>query len=142
MMKRISIIISLLLVSAFFSLVCWSCAASADKITASLGQEFTLPVGQTASLEGESLSIRFVEVISDSRCPEGVECVWAGEAQCRLRLTVAGSPAEMIVVQPGGDVGAKEYFIQYKIDFLLEPYPQEGQPIAPSDYQLIMTVTK
>lgn len=141
-MTKTLFIIGLLLAAVLFSLVSWSCGA-AGSVSASLGQEFTLPVGETASIEGEYLTIRFVEVITDSRCPEGVECVWEGEAQCRLRLAVAGSPADMIVVQPGGsDVAARDYFIQYRIDFRLEPYPQEGQEIAPSAYRLIMTVTK
>ncbi|MBN1692700.1 MAG: hypothetical protein JW845_03995 [Dehalococcoidales bacterium] len=48
----------------------------------------------------------------------------------------------MVIVQPGGGADAKDYFIQYKIVFRLEPYPQEGQTIAPTDYRLVMTVTK
>ncbi|MBN1161444.1 MAG: hypothetical protein JXA17_05820 [Dehalococcoidales bacterium] len=141
-MKKLLLIISLVSIFLLFSLASWSCG-SAGSISASLGQEFTLPVGKTATIESESLSIQFVGVISDSRCPEGVECIWAGEANCRLHFTIAGSPAEMVVAQPGGgDVAARDYFIQYKIDFRLEPYPQEGQTIAPSDYRLIMRVTK
>ena len=140
-MKKSLLITGFLLVSVLISLVSWSCGV-AGSVKAYLGQEFTLPVGKTAIFESESLSIKFVEVITDSRCPEGVECIWAGEAQCRLHFTIAGSPAEMIVVQPGGAPGARDYFIQYKIDFRLEPYPQEGQQIDPSDYRLIMTVTK
>jgi len=138
-MKRL-IIVGFLTVSFLLPLVSWSCVA--DKITASLGQEFTLPVGKTAVIENIDLSIKFIEVFGDSRCPEGVECVWAGEALCRLLFTYAGSPAEMDLTQPGGDVVARDYFINYRIDFKLEPYPQEGQQIAASDYRLVMTVTK
>ena len=139
-MKRTLAVISLLILSLFLLSMSLSCAA--DKITASLGQEFTLPVGQKAVIEGEELTIKFVEVISDSRCPAGVECVWAGEAQCRLLFTYVGSPAEMVIVQPGGGASAKDYFIMYKVVFKLEPYPQKGQQIAASDYKLLMTVTK
>jgi len=138
--KRIFIVIGLLTVSLLLSLVSWSCVA--DKITASLGQEFTLPVGKTATIDGENLTLKFIEVFGDSRCPKGVECVWVGEALCRMLFTYAGSPAEMDLTQPGGDVAARDYFINYKISFKLEPYPQEGQQIAPSEYRLVMTVTK
>ena len=139
-MKRTLAVISLLILSLFLLSMSLSCAA--QRIIASLGQEFTLPIGETAEIDSESLSIKFVEVIGDSRCPAGVECVWAGEAQCRLRFTYAGSLAEMVIVQPGGGASAKDYFIQYKIVFKLEPYPQKGQQIAASDYKLLMTVTK
>lgn len=140
-MKRL-VIISLFTVVFLLPLASLSCAEGGGDINASLGQEFSLPVGKTVSIESESLTIKFVEVISDSRCPEGAECIWAGEAQCRLHFTLIGSPAEMIIVQPGGVADAKDYFIQYRIDFRLEPYPQEGQLIDPSDYRLVMTVTK
>ena len=139
-MKRI-FIIGFLGVSLLVMLVILSCSAAGD-ITASLGQEFTLPAGQKVVIEGEELTIKFVEVISDSRCPAGVECIQAGEAQCALRFTYVGSPADMVIVQPGGDVTAKDYFIMYRISFKLEPYPQEGQQIAASDYKLVMTITR
>ena len=139
-MKKIFSIIGILTVIIFLLAAALSCAA--DKITASLGEEFTLPVGQKASIEGEGLTLKFEEVVTDSRCPKGVECVWAGEAQCQMLFTYAASPAEMVLIQTGSDATAMDYFLQYKISFKLEPYPQEGQQIAASDYYLVMTVTK
>lgn len=144
-MKKILTVIVFLVILLIFSLMVSSCAVAGGggDITASLGQEFTLPVGEKASIEDEELTIKFVEVLGDSRCPAGVQCIQAGEAQCQLRFTYVGSPADMTIVQPGGgDVSATDYFIMYKIVFKLEPYPQAGQQIAASDYKLVMTVTK
>ncbi len=76
-MKRV-FIFSFLAVSLLSTLLFCSCAAG--DIAASLGQEFTLPVGQKAVLEDGQLTIKFVEVIDDGRCPMGVECPWIGEA--------------------------------------------------------------
>ncbi len=115
---------------------------TADNITAALGQEFTLPAGRTAVINNEDLSLKFIEVLGDSRCAKGVVCVWAGEAQCRIYIQYMGSLAEMVLVQPGGDVFGEDFFINYKFKFKLEPYPEEGKPIAASDYKLVMTVTK
>lgn len=53
-----------------------------------------------------------------------------------------GSAAGMTLTQPGGDAIAQDYFIQFKISFQLEPYPEYGKQIASSDYKLVMTVTK
>ncbi len=50
-------------------------------VTASLGEPFTLGPGQSASIPGEDLTVRFAEVVSDSRCPAGVTCIWAGEVE-------------------------------------------------------------
>jgi hypothetical protein len=138
-MRQIFIIIGLLIVLLLPS-VSLSCAAGSN-IKAVLGEEFTLPAGKTANIDSEGLSLNFVEVISDSRCAKGVECVWAGEAKCRMLIKIMGSPAEIIITQAGGDTAA-DYFVQYKINFKLEPYPEAGKTIAPSDYKLIMTVTK
>jgi hypothetical protein len=137
--KRIFIVIGLLAV-LLLPAVSLSCAAGGD-ISAALGQEFTLPAGKTANFESESLEIKFEEVTTDSRCAKGVECIWAGEAQCRMLMKVMGSPAETVLTQQGGDT-TTDYFIQYKIRFKLEPYPEAGKTIAPSDYKLVMTVTK
>ncbi|OGO19633.1 MAG: hypothetical protein A2Z15_06445 [Chloroflexi bacterium RBG_16_50_11] len=139
MMKRIFIIIGLITVSLI--LVAAGISCSIDKITASLGQEFTLPVGQTAVIDSEDLTLKFVEVTADSRCAKGVVCVWAGEAKCRVQINYKGALADMDLTQPGGDV-AQDYFIQFKFSFKLEPYPESGKQIAGSDYKLVMTVTK
>src|SRR5204863_3246316 len=56
-----------------------------------LGQEFTLAVGQVASVEGASLRLALRAVRNDSRCPVDVQCVWEGDAT--VFLDVAGSSA-------------------------------------------------
>ncbi len=38
---------------------------------AGLGQEITLSKGQAAVIASEDLKVKFMEVISDSRCPRG-----------------------------------------------------------------------
>jgi hypothetical protein len=117
-------------------------SCSTDKVTASLGQEFILPVDKTAIISAEDLTIKFVEVAGDSRCAKGVVCVWAGEAKCRMSITQKGSTSEVIFTQPGGNFGVQDLFNQYKASFKLEPYPESGKQIASSDYKLVMTVTK
>jgi hypothetical protein len=139
--KRL-IIIGFLSVIILLSSASFSCGVGSGDINATLGQEFSLPLGEKVFIESENLLIRFDEVVEDSRCPTGLECVWAGEALCRMIFTVAGSPAEMTLVQPGGGSNASDYFIMYKLKFKLEPYPEEGKQIVESDYKLVMTVTK
>ena len=117
--------------------------ACAGNINASLGQEFTLPAGKTVEIKGESLSIKFIQVITDSRCPTGVECVWAGEATCRMEINLNGVASERILTISGGTSDkTQETVDQYTFSFKLEPYPQAGKDIVPTDYYLLMTVTK
>ena len=50
-----------------------------------LGTPFVLQLGASAKLVNWSLT--FVRVVSDSRCPPKVNCVWAGDAIVELRVT-------------------------------------------------------
>ena len=59
-------------------------------VQVALGQEFSIRVGQEASIAGTSLHLRFAAVVNDSRCPEDAVCVWAGNAEIRLDLTGSG----------------------------------------------------
>lgn len=56
----------------------------------SLDQTFTLAPGQSARIPSQGLEVRFDSVSGDSRCPEDVVCVWAGDAAINLTLTKSG----------------------------------------------------
>ncbi len=48
-----------------------ACAAGPSTLTADLGQQSSLVLGQKVSINGEPLEITFDSVIDDSRCPTG-----------------------------------------------------------------------
>jgi hypothetical protein len=117
--------------------------ASSGNVNASLGQEFTLAVGQTASISNEQLKIKFVQVIGDSRCPAGVECFWQGEATCKLEITYHDATDTKVLTQPGLTQGP--WYADYgdfRIQFNLQPYPEERKQIAEKDYRLKMAVNR
>jgi hypothetical protein len=62
-----------------------------------LDQQFTLSPGQTARIPAQGLEIRFDSVSGDSRCPEDVVCVWAGDAAINLTLTRNGQSRSVAV---------------------------------------------
>jgi hypothetical protein len=141
MIKRLVLIIGLLAAVLPLLPAGLACSGSSDYVTASIGREFTLPVGKSVSFTGEELSLKFVEVTADSRCPTGVQCIQAGEADCRMQVTYKGLTMELNFIQPGSSQ-ATQKFVQYTINFRVEPYPQAGKQIKKSDYRLVMTVTK
>ena len=70
---------------------CFSClGATAPPV----GQEFSLAVGETVSVDGAPLSVEFVEVSEDSRCPTSVQCVWAGNGAVVVRTTTGAGLVE------------------------------------------------
>jgi len=110
----------------------------------SLGLEFTLSVGQNAAVKGENLTIKFIEVTSDSRCPRNVTCIWAGEVSCLIEVTKGTLDSyRLVLTQPGlTDQTASQDFDGYEIAFRVEPYPVAGKQIAQDEYRVVMTVTK
>jgi hypothetical protein len=126
-----------LIIILLMPVVSLSCTAS---IPATLGQEFTLPVYMTAEVTGESLLIRFVGVISDSRCATGVHCLWAGQAKCQLEITYQYS-TETLEVTISSKMDLVMVYHQYTIRATLEPYPQATQQIKSDEYYLKMTIT-
>jgi len=51
-----------------------------------LGTPFTLAVGEVVNVGDLPLTLEFEAVLSDSRCPRRVICVWEGEVTLRVRL--------------------------------------------------------
>jgi hypothetical protein len=48
---------------------------------------FELKPGQTRNIPGSKAKIKFVNVMEDSRCPEGTNCIWAGNARLKFRVS-------------------------------------------------------
>jgi hypothetical protein len=140
-MKRLILGFSMTL--AAFSLVL-ACAAPPATVPVSLDKPFTLAPGQTAQIQGEALSIRFVGVTADSRCPRNVVCIRAGDVTSEVEVTDAiGTKLLSIVQEASGNGGAKTVFKNiYELTTSVEPYPVSGQTIPPLNYRMNFTVKK
>lgn len=104
-----------------------------------LGQPFTLKVGQTARLTDARLSVRFNGVAEDSRCPKGVQCVWAGRfvASMTLTRTDDGSTQDLELT-----LGQPQDVLGYSVTLnAASPSPSKDQPTpSESDYVLTLTI--
>lgn len=138
-MKRIFLILVNLIAAAA---VLPACTGAPAAVSAGLGQEFSLPLGQEAVITGEDLRIAFNDVVEDSRCPQDVTCVWEGRAIAAVTITYQNTPSSVVLTEPGLTDGAEDTFQGYGIVFHLEPYPRSGQTIAKEDYSLRMTISK
>jgi len=94
-------------------------------------------------ITGESLEIRFVDVLEDSRCPRGVICVWVGRVSCIVELSHAGSQYRMTLTEPGlTDKNSTETYNGYEFTFHVMPYPEAGKKIPTDTYRLQLTISK
>ena len=116
--------------------------SNSPAVTAGVGEPFTIGVGQSAQIAAESMVVKFNEVIDDSRCPQGVTCIWEGQASSRVTITYQGKDYPMVLTLLGSADQTKEPFVQYTLIYGLSPYPVQGKKISPMDYRLSLTVTK
>lgn len=108
-----------------------------------LGQEFSLSIGQSASMNDSDLGITLLEILADSRCPKDVTCVWAGEAVASVAITLGDSTEIMTLTQPGlSSVNTSVTYGEYRIYFDVQPYPEEAQEISQDEYELVLTIVK
>src|SRR5882672_6683573 len=99
-----------------------------------LGDEFTLRVGQSASIPEINLWMRFLQVVDDSRCPVGALCVWQGDGAVVIEVAPLNGDSKQDTLHTTLDprsipVGRAELVL-----VKLEPYPGTPGPIAPGDY--------
>ena len=104
-----------------------------------------LKVGKSIAIE--SKSIRFINIIEDSRCPTGVSCIWAGQAKVLIGIykndtlveekeiiigakgITPNTPKELLIS------GTKKIF-----GYNLSPYPSNDNIIKTSEYYLELVV--
>ena len=109
---------------------------------AALDQEFELKLGQQVLIENERLKITFIGVAEDSRCPEGVQCVWAGNGKVLLRLSKTRKRASMMNLNTGVDPKHDDYR-GYDVKLVsLNPYPKKGVKIKKREYVATLVVSR
>lgn len=111
----------------------------------SLNQPVQLAKGQTARMEApESMTLTFIDVPSDSRCPEGVQCVWAGDAEAVFEVRMGDETMEVGLHTHGGAQYPDQRTVAgYTVHLKkLDPYPVEGRKIDPEAYEATVEVTE
>jgi hypothetical protein len=102
-------------------------------------REFTLQIGESAFIEDSSHAVIFDAVLEDSRCAQGVTCVWEGNARLQfiLREFSPMGAGAVEVLDSGIELNtsekyARQYeFSKYVIELRqLEPLPVAGAPTS------------
>lgn len=130
---------------AFVLLLSIALAACDDpaSVTPELGEDIPIGVGEQITFDEAGLTIQFREVVSDSRCPEGATCVWAGNANIRI---VVEPPLTNTAVRT---FALNSYLDPQHISYAgytirlvsLDPYPHIDKTIEPDEYVATLHVT-
>jgi hypothetical protein len=139
---RIALYKLLLIITSCLMLLSLGCSTNAE-VEGRLNEELSLHIGQTARITEENLTIEFIEIVEDSRCPRNVTCVWAGRAVVKTRIAADGLAQELLLTQPGlTDEYSEEYVQRYQLSYSVLPYPEPGRTISENDYRLLLVLGK
>lgn len=109
-------------------------------------QIFTAALQQGEQFVLGERSIKFKEVISDSRCPKDVTCIWAGEAKVLIEIFGNGNFIEEKIISVGSSSipfnFSSQEGLQYSLHSLtLLPYPTTQSKNPDLNYTLSLKIT-
>ena len=116
---------------------------TARPISARLGQDFDVRIGETVAIADEPLTLTFEQVVEDSRCPTNTTCVWAGTAVIRLGASRRGHRARND--EPPDAIGCRceGVFQKYRLRLVrLAPTPRDSSRIPDEQYVATLMVRR
>ncbi len=112
--------------------------------THTLDSQIKLATNQNLTIESEGLSVKFLKVTEDSRCPSDVTCIWAGQVGILVNVSQNGKDLGDINLILGPNKELAEKKVNGYIIRLVEvvPYPISTKKIEPSDYTITIVISK
>ncbi len=89
-------------------------------------ESVNIRLGQAKAADRGKISIRFIAVTEDSRCPMNARCVWAGNAKIKVAVSVGRGRAE--TVELNSATKPQTVTVQGYRLALQDLNPQNGQP--------------
>lgn len=113
---------------SLLSLVILLSALAADEVV-------ELRVGATTPVAGTPVTVTFVGVTEDSRCPTGVTCIWEGDAVAELRVQTRADDAVTVRLHTNArfEGQAAAHGVTVVLE-RLQPHPKADTPVPAEAY--------
>ena len=126
--------------------MCLLCVTACDSPTGpsvGIDERFTLSPGESARVASTDVTLTFVDVQGDSRCPADAICIQGGDAVVRVRAA-GGSRTETLELHTGDSSRASAQYQGYRVTLAeLQPYPFSSRPpIGAGDYRATLVVSR
>lgn len=121
----------------FFLITLYACQSPLEYEVYDYGDEIELLLGEKVTIGRDKLSIKFVDVPEDSRCPSNVTCVWAGNGKVRLQFD--NDEVELNTYLQPHEVTLGNVNIQL---LSLDPYPEHSRQFEKDDYKVRLLIIK
>ena len=115
----------LMLMFAFGSVDIGAATRKAETLRVQINQEKRFPKSR--------LSVRFVELVEDSRCPTDTNCVWAGNARIKVQVRANGRSHDLTLDTNGPKQAATAEGYSIKL-VRLTPAPRSNIRINRNGY--------
>jgi hypothetical protein len=102
---------------------------------------FTLKTGQERFVKSAGVRIKLLEVAEDSRCPQGVNCIWAGNVRVVVRISGDGRSARSETLNSATEPRAVQVKKKYLSISKVMPPKIIDREIKPQDYIITLTVS-
>jgi len=112
----------------------------AAAVVAEMGQTFELRPGQTARVGTGGLVVGFRGVAADSRCAVDVTCVWSGDAELRLQVTVGRMAWTSLALHTHVEPRSGTFRDRTITVVALRPDNRSDREIPPGDYVVTLRV--
>ena len=116
-----------------------ACLGRSPAAPTAIDRTVVLAPGQTVHLATD-VTVGFVAVLGDSRCPINAICVWAGDATVRVTVSSSRTSGERDL-----NTATKTPLRFEDLDLSvveLQPYPFAGHPTEPGDYRATLHVRR
>ncbi len=102
----------------------------------------TIRAGHQKSAAGGEITVRFVAVEEDSRCPANANCVWSGNARIKVKVTNRGGTSKMMLMNT--DMGPKgDQYDGWAIYLTsLTPLPRSNAKTTAARYTAMFSVAR
>ncbi len=106
---------------------------------ANLDQEIQLAPKEQAAFGQQGLSVEFIRVVEDSRCPSDVTCVWAGEVKVQLATRMNAAEATQHEITAGQQATVGEFRL---LVVQVQPERLSTREISPEQYRVTLKVQR
>jgi len=102
--------------------------------------QITLRHGQERAVDGTVLRLSFLGVVGDSRCPNDVVCVWAGDGVAEIGVSAGEGPTVPLRLHTTLEPKFSDWNGVRVTLLELSPAPRATQPIKAADYSVRLQV--
>ncbi len=129
-------------IKLFLALILTLAVGAFVTVEAQTRQQQKVKINTQKKFSRSNLTVRFVELVEDSRCPKGTECIWAGNAKIKVEISDRGRNKQTFEMNT--NIGAKgASYNGYSIELLdLIPVPANNVRINKNGYVATFAISR